>query len=94
MLTIGLRKLFFGYNVQPFRPHDPNAPSEAVAPSAFAAVVGTGNTLSGRSRPRPAASPGPSAAPSGEAKKEEATPFGGQGHSLTGKKPREVIEID
>jgi ubiquitin fusion degradation protein 1 len=102
--------LFFGYNVEPFKPADPNAPPapEAPAPAAsFSTVSGAGNTLSGRPRPAPppVAAPPLAVAPSGSGDGgpggSDQTPFGGEGYSLTGNKPtpggskgRDVIEID
>lgn len=104
-LNLPFGNLFFGFdNLRP----PPGSAAEAAetatasAPTVPFAGVGNGNTLSGRTRTgpptvpagtpavgTPAARPPPSSVTPAGVK-----PFAGQGQSLSGRKPIEVIEID
>ncbi|KAF4615126.1 hypothetical protein D9613_003152 [Agrocybe pediades] len=54
-LNLPFGQLFFGFNVQPYTPPEPAPGSPEARPTSPPTFSGSGNTLSGRSNPRPTA---------------------------------------
>lgn len=114
-LNVPFGNLFFGYDVKPppgsadEQAEQAKRDAEAQAATAPFAGVGSGNTLSGRTRRAQASTPGGAAPPTAASASSSSNPasassltnenkpivpFSGSGHSLSGKKTPEVIEID